>query len=118
MLAILLAAATLPNLSPQVRGIFPLGARSGSSTEVRVSGRHLHDAQALVFARPGITAQILRSDFFELTARVTVEANVPNHLHHYRLLTPRGPYVSVFHDTSLPCRRENEPNNDLQHAQP
>ncbi len=116
-LLLLLATATLPDLSPQVRGVFPLGGRSGATTEVRFSGRHLQDAQSLAFARPGITAQVLRSDFFQLTARITIAPDVPNGLHDYRLRTPRGSYVGVFHVTSLPCLRENEPNNDLPHAQ-
>jgi len=42
---------------------------------------------------------------------------VPVGLHDYRLRTPRGTHVGVFHVGSLPHQNETEPNNDFQHAQ-
>lgn len=117
-LLLLAASATLPDLSPQVRGLFPLGGRKGETVEVRLRGRRLQDTQSLTFARTDIQANILSSDFFTITARITVGPEVPNGLHDYRLRTPHGSYVGVFHVTSLPSIRENEPHNDLLHAQP
>jgi hypothetical protein len=118
VLALLLAAAPeLPDLAPSVRGVFPLGGRAGETVEVRISGRQLADTQEIAFARPDLRAEVLASDFFAVTARVTVGPAVPNGLHDYRLRTPRGTYVGVFHVTSLPSRREKEPNNDPEHAE-
>ncbi|HUJ22223.1 MAG TPA: DVUA0089 family protein [Bryobacteraceae bacterium] len=108
----------LPELGPQVLSVFPLGARQGESLEVQILGRNLDSARDLTFARPDIQAQLLSSDFFSVKARISVGPNVPVGLHDYRLRTPRGTHVGVFHVGALPRQNETEPNNDLQHAQP
>ncbi len=119
LLALLLAAAPdLPDLAPSVRALDPLGGRAGETVEVRLIGRNLAGALDLTFARSDIRAELVSSDFFSAAARVSVGPKVPVGLHDYRLRTPHGTYTGVFHVTSLPTRREKEPNNDLEHAEP
>jgi hypothetical protein len=109
--------ANLPELGPMVISVFPLGARQAETVEVQILGRNLNDTREMTFARPDIRAQVLSSDFFAVKARIAVGRNVPVGLHDYRLHTPRGTHVGVFHVGSLPRLNEIEPNNDLKHAQ-
>src|SRR5215831_16897416 len=109
--------ANLPDLGPTVISVFPLGARQGETVEIKILGRNLEDTRDLVFARADIHATLLSSDFFSVKARVSVGPGVPVGLHDYRLRTPRGTHVGVFHVGSLPRQNETEPNNDLKHAQ-
>ena len=109
--------ANLPDLGPQVISVFPLGARQGETLEVQILGRNLDGTRDLTFARPDIHAQLLSSDFFSVKARISVGPGVPVGLHDYRLRTPSGTHVGVFHVGSLPRLNEIEPNNDLKHAQ-
>ena len=109
--------ASLPDLGPQVISVFPLGARQSETLDVQILGRHLNDTRDIIFARRDIQAQVLSSDFFSIKARISVGPNVPVGLHDYRLRTPRGTHVGVFHVGSLPRLSEVEPNNDLKHAQ-
>ncbi len=52
-----------------------------------------------------------------MKARISVGPKVPVGLHDYRLRTPGGTHVGVFHVGSLPRLTEVEPNSDLKHAQ-
>src|SRR5258708_614799 len=87
----------LPDLGPMVISVFPLGARQAETLDVQISGRNLDDTRDITFARPDIQAQVLSSDFFSVKARITVGQKVPVGLHDYRLRTPRGTHVGVFH---------------------
>lgn len=107
----------LPDLGPMVISVFPLGGRQAETLDVQISGRNLNDTRDIAFARPDIKAQVLSSDFFSVKARISVGPKVPVGLHDYRLRTPRGTHVGVFHVGSLPRQNEVEPNNDLGHAQ-
>src|SRR5438094_633809 len=109
--------ANLPDLGPIIISVFPLGARQGETLDVQILGRNLNDTRDLVFARPDIQAQVLASDFFSVKARISVGSRVPVGLHDYRLRTPSGTHVGVFHVGSLTRLSEVEPNNDLKHAQ-
>src|SRR5437899_9665305 len=109
--------ANLPDLGPQVISVFPLGARQAETLEFQILGRNLNETRDITFARPDIKAQVLSSDFFSVKARISVGPKVPVGLHDYRLRTPRGTHVGVFHVGSLPRLSEVEPNNDLKHAQ-
>ena len=93
---------TLPDLAPAVRSVFPLGARAGETVEVEFLGRNLNDSIEIAFARKDIRAEVLSSDYFHLKARISVGPGVPIGLHDYRLRTPRGTHVGVFHVGSLP----------------
>jgi hypothetical protein len=109
--------ANLPDLGPIVISVFPLGARQAETLDVEILGRNLDGTRDIVFARPDIHAQVLSSGFFSVKARISVGSKVPVGLHDYRLRTPNGNHVGVFHVGSLPRLNEVEPNNDLQHAQ-
>jgi hypothetical protein len=109
--------ANLPDLGPLVISVFPLGARQAETLEVQISGRNLNETRDITFARPDIQAQVLSSDFFSVKARISIAPKVPVGLHDYRLRTPRGTHVGVFHVGSLPRQNELEPNGDLKHAQ-
>ena len=111
------ADANLPELGPTVISVFPLGARQAETLNIRILGRNLADTRDITFPRADIRAEVLASDFFSVKARVTVGPAVPVGLHDYRLRTPNGTHVGVFHVGSLPRVSEIEPNNDLQHAQ-
>lgn len=111
------ADANLPDLGPQVISVFPLGARQGETLEIQILGRNLNDTRDIAFVRPDIKAELLSSDFFSVKARISVGPKVPVGLHDYRLRTPSGTHVGVFHVGSLPRQNEVEPNNDLKHAQ-
>ena len=111
------ADATLPDLSPSVRGVFPLGARAGETVEVEFRGRNLNDVVEITFARKDIHAEALSSDYYGVKTRISIGPHVPTGLHDYRIHTARGTYVGVFHVGSLASQRETEPNNDVAHAQ-
>ena len=110
-------AETLPDLTPSVRSIVPLGARRGETVEVLLSGRHLDNALDMTFARADIQAEILSSDFFAIKAKVSVGLKVPTGLQDFRLRTQSGSYVGVFHVGSLAEQSEIEPNNEPAKAQ-
>ena len=107
----------LPQLAPQVTGTIPLGAQQGQSIEIRLRGKNLHEITGLGFVHPGIQATLLSSSFYEARVRITVGSEVPVGLHDYRLRTPHGAHVGVFHVGSLPRASESEPNDDSQQAQ-
>lgn len=112
------AAGELPDLAPQVRSIAPLGGRAGETLDVRISGRRLDGTLDVTFARPDIRAEVVSSDFSTVKLKVSVARHVPTGLHDYRLRTPRGTLVGVFHIAALKAVGEVEPNNDVGHAQP
>jgi|SRR5579871_166917 len=111
------ADTNLPELGPAVISVFPLGARQSETLDVQILGRNLEGTREIAFARPDIQAKVLSSDFYSVSARISVGSKVPVGLHDYRLRTPNGTHVGVFHVGSLPRVSEVEPNNDLQHAQ-
>ena len=107
----------LPEVAPMVSSVMPAGAQRGASVEVEIRGRNLSEATELRFARQDIQAEIISSGFYEIRARVKVGKSAPLGIHDYRLRTPRGSHVGVFHVGSLPQQAEAEPNDDLAKAQ-
>src|SRR6266545_1990971 len=107
----------LPNLAPFVRTMLPPGGQRGETLEITLRGRILQDTDDMSFTSPGLSAEICSADFYEVKAIVTVGKDVPVGIHEYRLTTPRGTYVGVFHVNALPRVQEKEPNNDLAKAQ-
>ena len=77
--------ATLPDLAPSVRSVFPLGARAGETAEIEFLGHHLNDLVEIAFARKDIRAEVLSSGYFSIKARISVGPKVPTGLHDYRL---------------------------------
>jgi hypothetical protein len=111
------AGPELPDLAPSVRSVNPMGARPGETIQVEISGRRLDGTLDVAFARPDIRAELVSADFTSVKLKVSVEPTVSTGLHDFRLKTPNGAFVGVFHVGSLPGGREKEPNDDLERAQ-
>jgi hypothetical protein len=111
------AGPELPDLAPSVRAVSPMGARPGETVEVAISGRRLDGVTEVTFVCPDIRAELISSDFTSVKLKITVGPSVPTGLHDYRLKTPNGAFVGIFHIGSLPGGREVEPNDDIRHAQ-
>ena len=111
------AAPSLPDLSPVVSSIYPAGGRPGETLQVDMSGRRLDGTLEVAFARPDIKAELVSSNSNSAKVKVTVGPAVPTGLHDYRLKTPNGAFVGVFHVGTLPGGREVEPNDDIRRAQ-
>ncbi len=109
--------AQLPELGPVVHSAIPLGAGKGQSVEVRIRGRNLKDTIELRFACQDIQAEVGVSNFYEVRARIEVGSNVQSGLYDYRLRTPQGSHIGVFHVGALPQQLEVEPNNNLDRSQ-
>src|ERR1700680_3545966 len=82
-----LCQANLPDLSPTVRAIFPLGGPPGETVEIQIQGRNLDAVRSITFARSDVHGQILSSEFFSLKAKITIGPKVPTGLHDYLLTT-------------------------------
>lgn len=128
-------ASGLP--APRLLQVFPAGARAGSTVEVTVAGRHLEDAERLVFSHPGIKAELVPAPKIAvdpktkkpkaMTAalgadlaqyRVTVPATVPVGAVDVRLVNKWGvsnPRTFLVGDQNEVV--EKEPNNDVEQAQ-
>src|SRR5207244_1775281 len=111
------AAPSLPDLSPVVSSVYPAGGRPGETFQIDMSGRRLDGTLEVTFARPDIKAELISSNSNSAKVKVTVGPAVPTGLHDYRLKTPSGAFVGVFHVGSLPGGREVEPNDDIRRAQ-
>jgi hypothetical protein len=111
------AAPSLPDLSPLVSSIYPVGGRPGETLQLEIFGRRLDGTAEVAFARPDIKAELISSNANSVKVRVTVGPAVPTGLHDYRLKTPNGTFVGVFHVGTLPGGREVEPNDDTIRAQ-
>ena len=63
---------------PQLKSVFPCGARQGTTVELETGGGNLDETKKLYFSNPGITAELV-SDPAKPPARfkVSVAANVP-----------------------------------------
>ncbi|MFO0878655.1 MAG: PPC domain-containing protein [Gemmataceae bacterium] len=123
--------------SPRLYQISPAGAKAGATLEVVVAGRHLEEAEKLVFSHPGIKAEAvpvpkpeidpktkkplpvagsLPADLYRF--KVTVAPDVPLGNHDVRLINKWGvsnPRVFVIGD--LTEIAEKEPNSDVDQAQ-
>jgi hypothetical protein len=53
----------LPDLSPSIASLFPLGGRVGETVELQIHGRNLDGAQSITFPRADIQAEVLDSGF-------------------------------------------------------
>jgi hypothetical protein len=111
------AGPELPDLAPLVTSVNPMGGRPGETIQVEILGRRLDGVTEISFARPDIRAELISSDFGSVKLKVSVGPSVPTGLHDYRLKTPGGSFVGVFHVGSLPGGREVEPNDDIRRAQ-
>lgn len=119
------ASAQLP--AARLEGVFPAGAKAGSTAEVTIAGVDLDDADKLIFSHPGITAQrkMTPPGPFDEGPQpalnqfmVTVNGDVPIGVYEvrtqgkYGITNPRS-----FEIGAIPEQLETEPNNTLEQAQ-
>lgn len=131
--AALAVAQTAP---PTLENVRPSGAQRGTRVTVTIEGTNIVGATRLIFSEPGFSSEItgikevpiekpempkgvVRTDApiedkakaYELTANVTVRADVPHGVHAFRLDTPLGvSNLLRFAVSSLPETAEHEPN--------
>ena len=118
------AYAQLP--ATRLDGIFPAGAKAGTTIDVTVTGSDLDDAAELWFSHPGITAKpkLVEPTAIDKSPRpipnqfvVTVAGNVPVSAFDVRV---RGKYglsnPRVFELSNLAELTETEPNNEFEQA--
>ncbi|MGE3803521.1 MAG: pre-peptidase C-terminal domain-containing protein [Gemmataceae bacterium] len=104
-----------------VAGMFPCGAKAGSTVTVTIGGARLTGAKAFWCEHPGITGKIKpdgASDA-EVKADITVAKDVPPGLYQWRLIAKRGAsaprFLAVSSGDDLV---EQEPNDSTEKAQP
>lgn len=142
LLTVLLPAAVAQRnpsgvASPRLYQVSPAGGKAGTAVEVVVAGKHLEDAERLVFSHPGIKGEVVPAEKPEVDPKtkkpkpvkdalpaehfkfkVTVAADVPRGNHDVRLVNKWGvsnPRVFVVGDLTEVA--EKEPNNDVDAAQ-
>ena len=129
-----LPAQTAP---PTLQKLTPTGAQRGTRATVTIVGTNIGEATRLIFSEPGISSRItaiqevpvqkmvvpkgvVRTDApiddkarkFELTALVTIAADVPHGVHGFRVHTPLGVSNQLrFAVSALPEAQEQEPND-------
>ena len=107
----------LPSAAPVVNGIFPHGARRGTTTVIKLSGQNLEDAQSVEFSGKGIRGEIVSALGNSLQLRISVDETTEPGLHDLRLLTSRGAYLGVFDIGTLPEIQEAEDNDNWRKPQ-
>lgn len=119
LLALTVAATHAQELPvPQLKSIFPPGARRGTTVEVELGGAALEGTSKLYFSDPGITAELI-SDPAKLPARfkVTVAPGVPIGDHDVRSIGLNGiSNPRCFSIGGVEELNEKEPNNDREKA--
>src|SRR3954453_4328908 len=76
----------LPSPAPVVNGIFPHGARRGTTTVIKMSGQNLEDAQSVEFSGTGIRGEIVSALGNSLQLRISGNEKTEPGLHDFRLL--------------------------------
>jgi hypothetical protein len=121
---------------PTLEKVSPTGAQRGTRATLTINGSNIAGATRIIFSEPGLSAAIgaikelpiekpvmakgvVRTDApiddkakkYELTAVVTIAADVPHGVHLFRLHTPLGvSNVLRFAVSSLPEVTDQEPN--------
>ena len=122
---------------PTLQKLTPTGAQRGTQVTVTIVGTNIGETTRLIFSEPGISSRItaieevpvqkmvvpkgvVRTDApiedkarkFELTATVTIAADVPHGVHGVRLHTPLGVSNQLrFAVSALPETQEQEPTD-------
>ena len=128
-----LQAQTAP---PTLQKVSPTGAQRGTRARITLTGTNIAGATRIIFSEPGFTAtiadtrevviekpvvpkEVVRTDApiddkakkYEVSALVTIAADVPHGIHAFRLQTPLGvSNLLRFAVSSLPEISEREPN--------
>jgi hypothetical protein len=136
VLAAAASAAFAQTAPPTLERVSPVGAQRGASVTVTIQGTNIDGATRLIFNEPGFSATIstikelpiekpemakgvVRTDApiddkakkYEVTAVVTIAADVPHGVHAFRLYTPLGvSNLLRFAVSALPEVVEQEPN--------
>ena len=79
--------------SPHLLTTMPMGAKTGTSVEVTITGEHLEEVSALLFSTPKITAEPLKDEAGQPVANrflVTVAADAPVGVHDARVMSRLG----------------------------
>jgi hypothetical protein len=103
---------------PQLKNVFPCGARQGTSVEVEVGGTNLDETKKLYFSHPGITAELI-SDPAKPPARfkVSVAPEVPVGDYDIRAIGKLGiSNPRAFAVGDMPEVNETEPNDTRDKA--
>lgn len=99
--------------SPTVTRAVPRGGERGATVDVTIDGRWLHDAEAIVFYRPGLTATLFgKRTERRIRARIAIAGNCVPGEHPFRVRTARG--LSEVRTFWVGCRAvvdEVEPND-------
>jgi len=103
---------------PQLKSVYPCGARQGTSVDVELAGGNLDETTALYFSNPGITAERI-SDPAKPPARfkINVAAKVPVGVYDVRSIGKTGiSNPRAFDVSDCPEVSETEPNNTRDKA--
>jgi hypothetical protein len=117
LLPVCLAAQQMPPTRPDIEGISPHGAQRGTLVDVTIRGSNLENASRIEFATPKIQAEIRKVQHNQIEARIHLDAAVEPGRHDLRLIAPHGSTVAWFEVGDRSETKEQEPNNDIQHAQ-
>jgi len=106
--------------TPRLLTTLPMGAQSGTSVEVAITGQHIEGASELHFSHPGIAAKPLLDKAGKPVANkftVTVAKDVPAGVHEARVLTDLGLSSSrAFNVGSLPEVLRTKANTTVETA--
>jgi hypothetical protein len=112
------AWARTPPLAPELSCIFPHGIRRDASAEVRFSGKYLARTSRIEFLGNGLSVQIVRVTDTEVLTQVKADRAATLGRRDVRLYTDRGSVLGVFDVGTLPEITEQEPNDEIEKAQP
>jgi hypothetical protein len=104
-----------------VTGMFPTGAKAGTTVTVAIGGERLGGAKGFWCEHPGVTARIRAEGGSEtqVQAELTVAAGVPPGLYQWRLLAERGASPPRYLAVSTGADQvETEPNDTAARAGP
>jgi hypothetical protein len=102
-----------------LRAVFPLGGRQGSTVSVTLVGKHLDDASAVRIVTPGIRVRsVTPVGSSEARAELEIAADAPLGVHRVRVVGKFGISDPVpFVVGQLPEIVEQEPNGSAREAQ-
>ncbi len=133
----LVGTARAQGVPPRIDHVFPMGGKAGSTVELKVAGIGLDKVEGLHFNFPGVRAEALDSTTVAAEAttmkkkgnapaklqahrfKVALPADAPPGIQDVRIVTAAGisnPRAFVVGD--LPEVNEQEPNDDVDKAQP
>ena len=108
--------------APRLLTTLPMGAQSGTSVEVSITGQHIEGANELHFSHPGIAAKPLVDKAGKPVPNkftITVGKNVPAGIHEARVMTDLGLSSSrAFNVGNLPEVTRVKANTAIETAMP